>query len=72
MKCIFIYIYLFYHFMIHVGNLIKTYYVIFIICAYTQSFVIIKKKEIIDPIIDFDDYQTLSNYDSNHVFEGWM
>ena len=40
----------------------------FIIYAYTQNFIIIKKREIVDPMIDFDDYQILSNYDTNHVF----
>ena len=26
------------------------------------------KSMIVDPMIEFDDYQTLSNYDSNHIF----
>ena len=41
----------------------------FIIYAYTQSFIIIKKEEFVDPMINFDDYQILSNYESNHIFQ---
>ena len=59
MKFIFICSY-FYHFMIHVSNL-KLKYIMLLIYTYTQNFVIIKKEEIIDSIIDFDDYQILSN-----------
>ena len=36
--------------------------------VYTQNFIIIKKKKNIDPMLDLDDYQTLSNYDTNHIF----
>ena len=42
------------------------------IYAYVQSFIIIKKEKIVDPMIDFNDYQILSNYDLNHMFQGWM
>ena len=39
-------------------------------CTYTQNFIIIKKKEIIGPMIDFDDYKLLDIYGTNHVFQG--
>ena len=28
----------------------------------------LKNDIFVDPIIDFDEYQTLNNYDTNHVF----
>ena len=43
-------------------------YIHIILCyAYTQNFIIIKKKKIVDPMIDFDDYKILSNYSTNHM-----
>ena len=54
----------------HIKKLIETHYMIYWIC--TQSFVIIKKKKIVDPMIDFDDYKILKNYDTNYIFQEWM
>ena len=69
MKYIFASVY--FYFMIHINKLIETYYIFF--CTYTQSFAIVKKEMIVDPMIDFDDCQTLNNYDTNHMFqEYWM
>ncbi len=44
------------------------------IFAYTQCFVIIKKGEIVDPLMDFDEYKTLE-YNSiylNNLIEDFM
>ena len=43
-------------------------HIIYFYCVYTQSLVIIKKEEIVDLMIDFDDFKILSDYDTNHVF----
>ena len=39
------------------------------ICVYTQNFVIIKKEEIVNLMIDFDDNKILSNYSTKHMFQ---
>ena len=53
--------------MIYTNQLVEIYF--FYFYAYTQSFAIIKKKKIVDLMIDFDDCQTLSIYESNFVFQ---
>ena len=65
---------------IHIFNLLlhDTYWqnalkhIIYFYCAYTQSFIIIKKEETVDPMIDFDDSKILSIDDTNHVFQRWF
>ena len=52
----------------HIKRLIETYYILY--CAYTKNFVIIKKKKIVDSIINFDDSKILSIIDTNHIFQG--
>ena len=52
--------------MIHIGKFIETYYDL--LCN-TQSFINIKKGDIVDPMIDFDDHEILSNYDTNYMFQ---
>ena len=50
----------------HIKRLIEIYYMLYYV--YIQSFVIIKKEEIIDPMIDFDDSKILNIIDTNHIF----
>ena len=52
----------------HIKRLIEIYYMLY--CIYTQSFVIIKMKKIVDLIIDFDDSKMLNIIDTNHIFQG--
>ena len=44
-------------------------HIIYFYYAYTQSFIIIKKRKIIDPKIDFNDSKILSIDDTNHIFQ---
>ena len=48
-------------------NILK--YIIYFIYACTQIFVIIKKGEIVNLIVDFYDSKILSIIDTNHVFQ---
>ena len=47
-------------------------HIIYFYCACTQNFIIIKKEEIIDSEIDFDDSKILSINDTNYVFQESM
>ena len=62
---------LIYYFVIHIGK--KHGNILFIFIVYIlKNFVIIKKGEIIDLIIDFDDSKILRDYGTNHIFQRWM
>ena len=36
---------------------------------YTQNFVIINNRKIVDPKIDFNDHKILSNFGINYIFQ---
>ena len=59
------------YFMIYFNKMHENILFIFY-CAYTQDFVIIKKRKIIDHEINFDNSKILSKNITNPVFQGWM